>query len=247
MQLVMNDISFRYRFENKELAMSAVREWLEVYRDLKSDRVKNVTGILTGNIDRDFETAPDYKWIQLLQDFKDKEDQRLLLTVLQASDALNDEENDIVPFALLKESSVLCAYAYKTGGICISLKSWNECRKKLLEGRIGKNDVQIKNIAERQHIDKEYAAELGIRIYEPNPKHSMSAYMRKGVEVSVMDLPDDEAQAVLNMAVELNGCYYARYNGKYYQFPNTRINIYHGFRNDKIAEDIKRKIDRVFT
>ena len=235
MQLVMNDISFNYMFGSKDLAMEAVREWLETYRDLRSDRIKNVKNIMMGNINRDFEIAPNYKWIQLLQDFREKEDQRLLLTILQSSDTFDEENRDIEPFWMMGKSSGLCAYAYENDGICISLRSWDECKGKRLEGKIGDKDVYIKNIAERQHIDTEYAGELGIRIYKLNPKHGLSTYMRNGVEVSVMDLDDEEAQAVLNMAVEIN------------QLPNTRSNIYHGFRNDKISEDIKRKIDQAFT
>lgn len=247
MELVINDISFSYKFDNKELAMDAVREWLKIYQDLKSDRIKNVRNIVNGDIDRNHEIAPNYKWIQLLQDFREKEDQRLLLTVLQASDSFDGESKETELFWMSGKSSRLCAYAYENDGICISLKSWDECKGKQLEGKIGGRDVQIKNIAEKQHVDTEYAIELGIRIYKYNPKHGLTPYMRKGMDVSVMDLDDTEAQAVLNTAKEINGCYYAKYHGKYYQFPNTRLNIYHGFRNDKISEDVRRKIDQAFT
>lgn len=61
---------------------------------------------------------------------------------------------------------------------------------------------------------------------------------------SVMDLPDELAQRVLDAAVEIDGHLYGCYAGNYYEFRRTEGNTYHGYRNSNLTKDLRRKIDR---
>ena len=240
MHAVMNDISFRYSFKSRQQAIQSVREWLEICRELKSVKTTGITRLVVGNIDREFEIAPDYKWIQLIQEFTDIEDRRQLLTILQNSDTIF--ENSPLVY-ILQQESMLCTYAYVYHHICVSIASREEFCDSRLEGEVDGDKIEIPNLACKQHID-EYDEILGIRVYEANPKHGRVSYIRKGMTVSIMDLTDDVAQHVLNIAVEIEGCLYAKYKGAYYQFPNTRSNIYHGFRNDELPFEIKNKLKK---
>lgn len=62
-----------------------------------------------------------------------------------------------------------------------------------------------------------------------------------------MDLHDEEAQELLNKAIDIKGRLYAKKNGNYYAFQNERDIFYHGYRADDLGEDIKRQLDRKFT
>ncbi|MDD2970867.1 MAG: hypothetical protein PHE02_01885 [Lachnospiraceae bacterium] len=243
MHAVMNDISFRYPFANKRQAIGAVREWLDICRILKSQKCTKIHGLIVGNIDREFEIAPDYKWIQLLQEFTEIEDRRQLLTILQNADAIENEEG-VELFTMQGYESALCTYAYRHGDVCISVESDSYFSGIILMGKIGEEEAIIHNLAQKDQIS-EVEEFLGIRRYESNPKHSMKSYERKGMMVSIMDLGDDEAQRLLDTAVEVEGCLYTKYKGMYYQFPRTRANIYHGFRNDVLTEEKKYRIDKI--
>ena len=61
-----------------------------------------------------------------------------------------------------------------------------------------------------------------------------------------MDLHDEEAQELLNKAIEIKERLYAKKNGHYYAFQNERDIDYHGYRADDLGEDVKRQLDREF-
>lgn len=61
-----------------------------------------------------------------------------------------------------------------------------------------------------------------------------------------MDLHSEEAQDLLNKAVEMKGRLYAKKNGCYYVFQNERDIDYHGYRADDVGDDMKSQLDKVF-
>ncbi len=62
-----------------------------------------------------------------------------------------------------------------------------------------------------------------------------------------MDLHDEDAQDLLNKAINIKGRLYAKKNGYYYAFQNEMDIIYHGYRAEDLGEDIKRQLDKKFT
>ncbi len=73
------------------------------------------------------------------------------------------------------------------------------------------------------------------RIFEHNPKHDVARVVEGGISVAAMDLRGEEAQRLLNKAVQLppphDSRLYARHNGRIYVFPCHDANrrAYHGY------------------
>ena len=83
---------------------------------------------------------------------------------------------------------------------------------------------------------------LKIRKYEFNPKHKVNYGWG-----SDMDLTDDEAQQVLNSAIEAGDerkHLVAKYKGKFYSFRCHYSNCYHGYIDESMPENLKRKVER---
>lgn len=72
-------------------------------------------------------------------------------------------------------------------------------------------------------------------------------YIRSGgIKASAMDLSDEQAQNVLDHAVEINNHLYGMYEGKLYEFKKTERNIYHGYRNTVLGKDLEKMIENEF-
>lgn len=94
-----------------------------------------------------------------------------------------------------------------------------------------------------------YRKELGLRRYIANDKkhkYDKENPYGKGRVGSRMDLHDEEAQELLNKAIEIKERLYAKKNGHYYAFQNERDIDYHGYRADDVGDDIKYKLDKEF-
>ena len=118
-----------------------------------------------------------------------------------------------------------------------------------ISGTLDGQPCVIRNIAEGAHIGQ-YDGLLGRRLYIRSPKHRLEEYKRSGEDVSVMDLADEEAQALLDRAIAIgegSNRLYGKLDGLYYVFPITSGNTYHGFRHDSLPQHIQRKIDIAFS
>ena len=94
------------------------------------------------------------------------------------------------------------------------------------------------NISEASHVDI-HSHILNIRVYELNPKHKLGFNWG-----SPMDLDDCLAQKVLDDAIVYGDdekCLVNYYNGNFYIFRRHIHNRYHGYINNNIPENIKRK------
>ena len=70
MVAVINDISFQYSFAAKEFAVENMHKFLDICKRIEKEEITNIREIRTGLIDSQTEIGPDYKLIQLIQEFK---------------------------------------------------------------------------------------------------------------------------------------------------------------------------------
>lgn len=236
----INDLPFYHQFETRTLADQALHVFLNLYQELKQKKYRAIERFYGVKIDAHREIAPGVKLIQILQDFKTKDEQRLLLTILNNLDCPNYRGS---LFYFLGKESQICAYA--SGGVLLSLDSAPVFSQKLIVGQLDGQDCEIKNIASFPHIHY-YDAFLGHLLYQRSPKHGEREYHRAGETVSPMDLNDEEAQFLLDRAIQIGERFYAKKDSHYYVFPVTVGNLYHGFRNDNLQQHIRDRIDREF-
>ncbi|MBD5448554.1 MAG: hypothetical protein HDR28_00025 [Lachnospiraceae bacterium] len=108
-----------------------------------------------------------------------------------------------------------------------------------------RHDCTIRNIAEESHIDI-YWEELGFRLYEINPKHGKREYIRAGGEkVGIAPETDELGQELLNHAIEYKGKLFsvdADKGNRIFEFRHSYANKFHGFLQENLSEDDKRKI-----
>lgn len=241
---VINDVSFQYQFATKQSAIEYVHIFLDICKRIKKEEVTNVHEIRTGVIDTQMEISPDFKLIQLLQDFKTREERTFLLGLLTNQGTYRSEQGDFCRIA--EKESLVCAYAIDN--ILVSLLSNVLFEAPMVRGNIAGEEISLRNLSKSEHISY-YRKELGLRRYIANSKkHKFDREnpYGKGKVGSRMDLHDEEAQILLNKAVEIKGRLYAKKNGYYYAFQNERDIDYHGYRIDDVGDDIKNQLDREF-
>lgn len=241
---VINDISFQYQFATRELAIEYMHIFLGICKKIKKEEVTNIDEIKTGVIDTQREISPGFKLIQLLQNFQTREERTFLLGLLTNQGTYCSENGNVCMIAE-KESSI-CAYAIDN--ILISLLSHTLFGLPVLRGIVAGEEIDIRNLSKDEHINY-YRKELGIRRYIANDKkHKFDREnpYGKGKVGSRMDLRNEEAQELLNKAIEIKGRLYAKKNGHYYAFQNGRDIDYHGYRADDLGDDIKYRLDREF-
>ena len=241
---VINDVSFQYMFKTKKLAIEYMHKFLDICKRIKKEEVTNVHEIRTGVIDTQKEISPDFKLIQLLQNFQTREERTFLLGLLTNQGTYRSEPGVLCQIG--KKESLICAYAIDN--ILISLLSNELFETPVLVGSVAGEEVSLKNLSKEEHIYY-YRKELGIRRYMANnKKHKFDREnpYGKGKIGSRMDLQDEEAQDLLNKAIEIKGRLYAKKNGYYYAFQNERDIDYHGYRVDDVGEDVKYQLDKEF-
>lgn len=243
MKAVINDVSFEYKFSSKEAAISAFHQWLEICKELGQKKVRRVQELYGNTVDTSLEIAPDYKIIQLIQEFRDREDRSRLLGILLNSRKYMIEGKEEV--CIDNKTSEAGTFAFDDG-ILISLYSDLIFENSKIEGELKGDIVQIDNISKLEHIE-EHSMKLGIRYYEHNSKHGKKPYIRSGgVIASEMDLHPELAQEVLDKAIQIDGHLYGCHEKNYYEFRNTEKNTYHGYKNMELPKEIRRKIRQSF-
>lgn len=182
--------------------------------------------------------------IQLLQSFQTREERTFLLSLLTNQGTYCTEDG--ISCKIAEKESMVCAYAIDN--ILVSLLSHPLFETPLVKGYVAEEEIDIRNLSKEEHINY-YRKELGIRRYNANDtKHKFDRDnpYGKGKVGSRMDLPDEDAQKLLNKAVEIKGRLYAKKNGHYYAFQNERDIDYHCYRADDLGDDIKSQLDRKF-
>lgn len=242
---VINDVSFQYPFATIELAIENMHQFLDICKRIEKDEITNVQEIKTGVIDTQADIGPNYKLIQLIQEFKGREERSLLIGILTNKGTYKEDEGSICK--INGKESFICAKGIDN--VLVSLLSNQSFFLPIIKGNMDQKEIELRNISKNEHIDY-YRVELGIRRYVANDKkHKFDKEnpYGKGKIGSRMDLHDEEAQDLLNKAVYIKGRLYAKKNGYYYAFQNERDIDYHGYRADDLGEDIKRQLDKEFS
>ncbi len=242
MKVIVNDLSFQYMIYSQEEALSRCMDFIRICHEMESGRLKNVEKlILVDKINVQYEIAPGCSFMKLLQQVLPREERGYLLSVL-----LNRESSEEIPeetFVCDGKESRACSVARNEA--VISLMSSEIFSKSSIWGKIGSEQVSLKNIGRDEHI-LEHRQILGKRIYHANSgKHKKERWNSygKGKTASPMDLDDDEAQRLLDRAVEYKGRLYGMYRGKYYSFQKEQDVYYHGYINNELGDDVKMKLN----
>ena len=242
---VVNDVSFRYPFVTVDLAIESMHHFLDICKRIEKDEITNIHEIKTAVIDSQAEIGPGYKLIQLIQEFKGREERSLLLSILTNRGTYRECEGSVC--RIDRKESAICSLGI--GNILISLLSDSLFSMPIVIGVIEGEKVEIRNVSKDEHIDY-YRKELGVRRYianEKKHKFDRENSYGKGKIGSRMDLQGEEAQKLLNKAIYIKGRLYAKKNGHYYAFQNERDVDFHGYRADDLGEDVKRQLDKEFT
>lgn len=235
MRAAINNLSFQYSFAHPGAAVDALERFAEICGELGKRYYHGVEKIQCDPIDRNFQLAPGRSLIQLLQSLK--QDQiSLLLTLFLNSPCAHEGE----PFCVDGRCSYACAYARE--GIIISLKSHALFSSHKVKGEIGSLQLELRNLSDETHIQR-YAGDLDCRLYEPNPKHGPTPYRAGGRDVSPMPLSQREAQSLLDRAIEVDGHLLAKRAGTYFEFRRHRGIYFHGYQNDALPEQVRRRFD----
>ena len=241
---VVNDVSFEYQFSTIKNAIDYMHRFLDICKRIETEEVTNIQEIRTGVINTQINIAPDYKLIQLIQEFKEREERSYLLSILtnRGTYATEGENACLID----GKKSTVCAQAIDN--FLISLLSNKIFEQSLIRVTIEQNDVELRNISKCEHLEY-YRNELGLRRWSANDKKhkpDRDNPYGKGKVGSRMDLDGEEAQELLNKAIYIKGRLYAKKDGKYYAFQNERDINYHGYIADDLGEDIKRRLDVEF-
>lgn len=240
MNIVLNDVVFLYKFENNYTLINAIEILVDVFLELEKNRKKYQ--IL---LDRDVSTLELMNGYNMPKMFNDKliraDHRRMILKVFSHVKIVDSTKSKAVVLNDGEQSNLI-GYADENGLILLSIITNEKFNTPLLVGKKGNNDVVIKNVGTKSHIYT-HSEEFNIRIYEMNPKHKIGYNWG-----SPMDLNDDVAQKVLDKAIVYNDdskCLINYYNGKYYVFRRHINNCYHGYINDFVPENIKRKLSEI--
>ena len=242
MDVGINDLSFQFPFATERQAVDALENLAAMCLELESEKCTKVERIVSERIETTVELAPGKTLPQLLARVVSLDQKRYMMQLLvNRGKPYPKPEN---PFVFQERLSYLCAWAENR--LVVSLASHEAFQRSFLPGRIEERDVQVANVSRQEHL-KEHAILLGIRRYEANAvKHKTNRWNAygKGRMASPMDLSDEEAQELLNRAIEVKGRLYARKHGKNYAFQNTMDNVYHGYIAEDLGDDILRELNK---
>ncbi|MDO5540880.1 MAG: hypothetical protein Q4F83_12570 [Eubacteriales bacterium] len=236
MKFIFNDLPFNYSFENEYTIRVAVEKFADVIVEIQNAR-KEIQLLYEGDINGQ-DLMPGYTIPQLYNDRGIRQDKkRVIIRFLTKMQNVNVEQEQ--EFIFDGNKSKLCGYAIKRNLPAISLQINDKFSLPII---IGSNnydeEIQLKNIAEPVHVFI-HSSILNIRIYELNPKHKIGHNWG-----SPMDLDDETAQKILDTAIIYENddkCLINYYKGKYYVFRRHINNCYHGYINNGVPENIKRK------
>lgn len=235
MDLVFNDLPFKYEVENIYAANEILNRFISIIAELESKNRK-VQLICDESVDN-LELISGEKLIKTFNNSLLRKDKRRILIKYFYHKRLL--KNDSV-FIFKDAGSKICAYASKNHIPVISLLTDDIFDSYVLKGAIQESEATVFNISQVCHIIV-HSDLLKIRIYEFNPKHKIGYGWG-----SPMDLSDDMAQQLLDEALPYDNdekCLVNTYNGRFYVFRRHFNNCYHGYRHDSLPEKIKRRFD----
>ena len=239
-RIALNDLSFDIKYASKLREKEAIRIFYEVFTELHDQKYHSVDKIY-GNYPR---YITDFSLKGKVEDYLSHDKISYLLALLSQLIPVPDEKVS-VSVKEINRASFCCGWA--KNGIVISIPLSDFFSNDLFECMDSDmNEVQIRNIASPKHIEK-YELELGRRKYEHNVKHRDKKYQRSGGKNVSIAIPAEKAQGYLDKAVQLDSkskklYYYDRDTDKYYVFLCTEKNIYHGFQDENLDNEVCSKV-----
>lgn len=237
MRVGVNDLSFHFSLFEREKAIVAVNQFITICHYLESKRCHKVDRLLSVEINKSQEIYSNATLFQMVQEITDRDERRYFLS-LMANRGITAFSADIPAFVFQEYESKICSELNKD--FVVSLASLEEFKENSFSGQIDGETVRIKNISDSPHCDF-YRNELGLRFYEANSeKHKKDRvnHYGKAKEASPMDLDGEDAQELLDDAIEIKGRLYARRGNKNYTFQSTGDCVYHGYEVDNLQMDV---------
>lgn len=242
MEFLINDLSLQVKSKNTYEAIANIKLLINLLKSLKQ---KNLFNKLTSDTKIcGIELAPNYYLEQLLNDTNLSRDERLFLKTFIINTNIIAIENNIL-FESSFGSSHILGYSYINNSFVVSLETLPKFKKSIITGTFRNKSTlcsaDLFNLSNESHI-KDHESNLGIRIYENNPKHKVNYGWG-----SLMDLDDKIAQEVLNTAVPVpnnSGHLINQYHGKYYSFRRHHNNCFHGYIDDTIPQNYHSLLEK---
>lgn len=247
MEIIFNDIAMRYQFEDKYDAIEKIKLGIETLLYLRKQDTtfklssqEKITGL---------EIAPGYYFAQIFSENAYILNQNYKTAIKTFLVNFNNLTCGKDKFIFENKESIQCGLAHRRNGLIFSLGTKDLFLNQKISGDysvdgITKECVEIDNIAKKEHADIHWY-KLGKRIYEANPKHKVNYGWG-----SVMDLGDEEAQFVLDRAIfagDDEKHLIAQYQDTYYSFRCHWKNYYHGYQDNSMPEDMKRRLTNIPT
>lgn len=245
MIVAINDLSFQYEMSSLDEALNSLCKFIELCELLEDGHMKNVDKIV---IAEGFECsgtlAPSLILPQIIQSIQPKDKQRKLMSLIRNRDTVCVDQV-AAPFCLDGKTSKLCACVRNE--MVISLHSSPIFDSPVLLGACDGVPQSLDNLSLDEHIHT-HQEKLGIRIYCANSgkhKPDRAHGYGKGKIASPMDLDDESAQKLLNKAIQFDGKLHAKQDGKYYTFMSQSPCVYHGYIDDRVPDNVRRKLDKL--
>lgn len=245
MEIIFNDIAMHYQFKDKYDAIKKIKTGIETLLYLRKQDAtfkicsqEKITGL---------EIAPGYYFPQIFSENNKFLNQNYKTAIRTFFTNFNNLTCGKDKFVFEEKESVQCGKAYRTNSILFSMGTRDSfleqqiCGDYILDETI-ERDIKIDNIAKKEHADIHWF-KLKKRIYEENPKHKANYGWG-----SLMDLEEKEAQYVLDRAIMAENDekhLIARYKDAYYSFRCHWRNFYHGYQDNSMPEDMKRRLSNI--
>ena len=238
-------MSFLKGFTRIDEAREALIQFADVALQLMDARVSNVNAsvdiVNSSNVHKTLELAPQYSLIEALNDLKSAIGEQYLRVLQILTMRGEEEEENAEAFCLFCYQSKHCARHKED--FLLSIVSDEKFAGEKVEGTLSDGETcSIRNIADEGHIFF-YWEELGFRLYENNPKHGKQEYIRAGGEK--VSIAPESGQALLNNAIIYKGKLFSvdtERNNRIFEFRYSYANKYHGFLQDNLTEEDRKRI-----
>ena len=248
MKITFNKAAYCVKLPSLEEAGNVYKNYIDVFFILKKEKR------ITEGIEFFGEMIDTQQWItsqgHTIYDLKKcwgkygVDRQRMLL---QMFSMMASGKSSPTPSKIVKLDDTKFQIPAEERTMLISLETARKYAEPFLEGVLEDQPLyRMLNISRADHIEV-HRIPLGIRIYQPNPKHKkVETFLGKGLKIAPMTLENKEAQELLNKAIQIDKerTLYAVKDGKCYALPEHEPGkkIYHGYELKNPSDLIKRKL-----
>ena len=223
MKITFNKAAYCVKLPSLEEAGNVYKNYIDVFFILKKEKR------ITEGIEFFGEMIDTQQWItsqgHTIYDLKKcwgkygVDRQRMLL---QMFSMMASGKSSPTPSKIVKLDDTKFQIPAEERTMLISLETARKYAEPFLEGVLEDQPLyRMLNISRADHIEV-HRIPLGIRIYQPNPKHKkVETFLGKGLKIAPMTLENKEAQELLNKAIQIDKerTLYAVKDGKCYAFP----------------------------